>query len=313
MNKYRIIFMGTPDFSVPSLIALHASHHDVSLVVTQPDRPKGRGKKLTPTPVKKAALELNHTVFQPKSFSSDAVVEKLAAIQPDFIVTVAYGQILPQKILDIPRYAALNIHASLLPKYRGAAPIQRAIMAGEELTGVTIMLMDAGLDTGDILLSKPVPIEANDNAQTLHDRLSEAGGPLLVRTLQGFEENTLSPTPQDSSLASYASMLKKEDGRLNWQLPAKQLVNLIRGTTPWPGAFTYYQDRRFKILKAMAVVNEPVSAPPGSVLKSFPGELRIATGKGILSILEIQSASGKRLPIQDFLRGHDFPTGTIFS
>ena len=312
MNKFKIIFMGTPDFSVPALRALHESKHTLLLVVTQPDRPKGRGKIMSPSPVKKVALELDYSVFQPTSFTADETVEKLMEIQPDFIITAAYGHVLPQKILDIPQIASLNIHASLLPKYRGAAPIQRAIMSGEEETGVTIMLMDAGLDTGDILLSEKVSIESNDTAQTLHDRLSDVGGRLLIRTLKGFEDQNISPTPQNPDLASYAAMLKKEDGRLDWHLSAETLVNIIRGTTPWPGAFTHYQGRRFKIFKASAVA-EPVSSPAGSVLKGFPGELRIATGDGILSIMEIQGASGKRLSIQDFLRGHDFPIGSVFS
>jgi methionyl-tRNA formyltransferase len=312
MNNYRIIFMGTPEFSVPSLLSLHDSKYEISLVITQPDRRRGRGRKEMPPPVKKTAMALGYEVFQPSSFLTDEVFEKIQAVKPIFIVTVAYGHILPEKILNIPKLASLNIHASLLPKYRGAAPIQRAIMEGEKETGVTIMFMDTGLDTGDILLSETVPIHLDDTAQSLHDRLANAGGPLLLKTLQGFEENSLTPIPQDDRMASYAQMLEKENGHINWRLSADQLVNLIRGTTPWPGAFTFYQDRRIKIFKAIAVEAE-VTASPGSVLKGFPGELRVATGNGILSILEIQGASGKRLSIQDFLRGHDFQPGTIFS
>ncbi len=304
--------MGTPDFSVPPLLALHDSSYNVTLVVTQPDRPKGRGRKKVPPPVKNAATKLGYEVFQPTTLSSDEVVERLRIAEPDFIVTAAYGRILPSKVLGLPEVAPINIHASLLPKYRGAAPIQRAIINGETETGVTIMLMDTGLDTGDILLSQKISINADDTAQTLHDRLAEIGGPLLVKTLQGIVEKSIVPAPQHHELASYAERLAKKDGRIQWAFPAKQIINLIRGTTPWPGAFTFYQDQRYKILKAVTVSQE-TTEPPGTVLKGFPGELRVATQGGALSILEIQGASGKRLPIADFLRGHDFPFGTRFT
>jgi len=311
-DTYRILFMGTPDFAVPTLRLLHRSHHQVVQVVTQPDRPRGRGRKLLAPPVKPVAVELGYEVVQPLTAISKGFQQQLAALDPDVLVVVAYGQVLPSNLLEIPRVATVNIHGSILPKYRGPAPIQRAIMNGEVQTGVTTMFIDEGVDTGDILLTQTVPIEKDDTSQTLHDRLAEVGAKLLLKTLQGFLDETIRPIPQDHTRATYAPRLEKADGHIDWKLTAEQIGNMIRGVTPWPGAFTFQQDQRLKILRALPL-DKPASDSPGMVVDSFPGELLVATGDGLLSILEIQGASGKRLSIEAFLRGRCIKPGTRFT
>jgi len=309
-EKYRIVFMGTPDFSVPALNILHENAYNVALVVTQPDRPKGRGRKLHPPPVKKAALNLGYDVIQPESVRTDEFADRVTACKPDLFVVVAFGHILPQRILEIPRLGAINIHASLLPKYRGSAPIQWVIINGEKETGVTTMFMDKGMDTGDILLSEKIEIAPDDTSATLHDRLAIAGTELLIKTLKKFEAGDIQPIPQDNAQATYAPILNKKDGRIDWKKPAEPLEAFIRGVTPWPGAFTFHEDKRLKIFKA-APIPMDTDEPPGTVIRSFPDELRVATGKGALSVLEIQGASGKRLSIKDFLRGYKMPPGAV--
>ncbi len=311
-DPLNIVFMGTPDFAVPSLKALKDYGCTVPLVVTRTDRPKGRGRKMVPPPVKIAATELNYPVFQPEAVNTDEFYNKILQIHPDLLVVVAFGHILPKKILEIPIYGAINIHASLLPKYRGPAPIQRAIINGESETGVTTMLMDKGLDTGEILLTSTVPIHPDDTAEILHDRLADVGADLIKKTLTRIENKTLQPIPQEHAKATYAPMLKKKDGQIDWSLPADQIERFIRGMTPWPGAYTFYGNKRLKIFKA-ALKSTPSSDPPGKVIKGFSNELRVATGNGVLSILEIQGASGKRLAVADFLRGNSIPTGTILT
>ena len=305
----RIVFMGTPDFAVPTLRAIHDSGYSVVAVVTQPDRPKGRGRKLTPPPVKKAALAFNDPVLQPKTVRTDQFHSQLADLKPDLFVVVAFGQILPQPLLDIPIHGAINVHASLLPRHRGAAPIQWAIIKGDAQTGVTTMMMDKGMDTGDILLMQKTPIEPTDTAASLHDRLSLMGARLLIDTLDALKSETLTRTPQPHDQATYASMLKKKDGEIDWSLPAKQIERLIRGLTPWPGAYTFSDGVRLKIFKA-SVLEREISVAPGTILECFPGELRVATGENALAIHEIQGKSGKRLPIDDFLCGCRLPDGT---
>ena len=300
--------MGTPDFSVPTLQALHESGHRILSVVTQPDRPKGRGRKLTPPPVKEAALELGLPVLQPETVKTDDFHRRMTDLAPDLFVVVAFGQILPQSLLDIPTLGAINVHASLLPRHRGAAPIQWAIIKGDSETGVTTMLMDKGMDTGDILLMERTPIAADETAATLHDRLSRMGARLLVTTLEKLQQGTLERTPQDAAKASYAPMLKKEDGEIDWSQPAEEIERRIRGMSPWPGAYTFSDDRRLKIFKA-SVLERDISVAPGTILECFPGEMRVATGKWALAIQEIQGASGKRLPIDDFLCGCELPDG----
>lgn len=302
-KKAGIIFMGTPQFAVPALKALHKNDQDIALVVTQPDRPKGRGRKLTPSPVKETAMNLGFSVIQPSSVRTAEFSNCIEKHTPDFIVVVAFGHIIPKNILAIPKIATINIHASLLPKYRGPAPIQWAIINQEKKTGVTTMLMDEGLDTGDILLSSELEIEPDDTSGTLHDRLADLGADLLIQTLNAFETGDINPISQDHTQATYAPMLKKNDGRMNWKLPAESLEALIRGMTPWPGAFTFHDKKRLKIFKAKTIVMD-TEASPGTVLKGFPDELWISTGKGVLSIMEIQGESGKHLLIKDFLRGY---------
>ena len=300
--------MGTPDFSVPPLEFLHEHGYTVEAVVTQPDRPKGRGRKVISPPVKHAALALGYEVFQPESIRADWFAVQMNRIAPDCFVVAAFGQILPKHLLSIPRFGAINIHASLLPKYRGAAPIQWAIINGEKETGITTMLMDDGLDTGDILLSDSTEITPKDTAGTLHDRLSVMGADLLIKTLKGIEMETIQPVPQDHSEATYAPMLQKKDGLIRWARPANEIETFIRGMNPWPGAYTVYQNQRIKIYRAETAKME-TPAPPGTVLQGFADELRVATGENAVSILELQGESGKRLPVNEFLRGRKIPPG----
>jgi len=307
-----IIFMGTPDFAAVSLTYLKEQRCQLSLVVTQPDRPKGRGRKLIAPPVKTVALEAGCEVVQPSSVKNDSFIQQIRRLKPDYLVVAAYGQILPQELLEIPRSGAINLHASLLPRYRGAAPIQWAIINGEQETGVTTMLMDNGLDTGAMLLSKMEPIRPDDTSATLHDRLALIGAQLLFQTLETHYAGEITPTPQDNNQASYAPLLKKKDGRIDWQKSAHQLACLIRGMNPWPGAFTFYGDRRLKILAARTAAME-TQAAPGTVIQGFADELRIAAGDGALSILEIQGASGKRMGIKAFLQGCKIPVGAVLS
>lgn len=311
-KKARIIFMGTPEFAVPALRALHENGQDVALVVTQPDRPKGRGRKVIPPPVKEVAVSFGYEINQPASIRTDEFADHMAKYKPDIIVVVAYGHIIPKNILAIPKIATINIHASLLPKYRGPAPIQWAIINGEKETGVTIILMDEGLDTGDILLSSKVEIFPDDTSGTLHDRLSALGADLLIQTIKSFETGNINPIPQDNTQATYAPILKKNDGRMNWEMPAQTLEAFIRGMTPWPGAFTFHDNKRLKIFKARSIIIDTVETP-GTVIKRFPDELCVATGKGVLSLIKIQSESGKRLLVKDFLRGYKIPPGTVLS
>lgn len=311
MNPFRIVFMGTSDFATPALRALHAGPHTVALVATQPDRPKGRGRKLAPPPVKTEAVRLGYDVIQPETVTTDDFAEQLVRVKPDLFVVAAYGHILPKHILDIPKKGAVNIHGSLLPKYRGAAPIQRAILNMEKETGVTIMFMDDGMDTGDILAIEMTSISQDDTASTLHDRLADIGAALLIQTLEQLSENRVSPVPQDHSRATYAPILKKREGRIDWTLPAEHIEAFIRGMTPWPGAFTFHADKRLRILNAR-LSGTNTDAEPGTVVWS-DGELQVATGKGVLCIDKIQAPSGKKLPIGDFLRGYSLPEGSAFA
>lgn len=310
MTKLNVIFMGTPDFAVPALKALHQSGHRVSLVVTQPERPRGRGKRLEEPPVKKAAKEMDFTVRQPESVDSESFYNTLRDIRPDLFVVVAFGQILPKRLLELPPMGAINLHASLLPRYRGPAPIQWAIINGETETGITSMLMDAGLDTGEILHARSTPIYADDTAGTLHDRLARISADVLTETLEGFCAATIRPVPQDHARASYAPMLKKSDGRVDWTRSAEYLERFIRGMSPWPGSYTYWDNRRLNLHRAEV---RPGSSDhqPGTVIEAFDNELRVAAGKDAISILEIQAESGRRMDIADFLKGSFVAPGTL--
>jgi methionyl-tRNA formyltransferase len=314
-NTYTIIFMGTPEFAVPALKSLSEEEYKISLVVTQPDRPKGRGRKMVPPPVKQEAIHSGHKIIQPESIKTDMFYDQLKELEPDFIVVVAFGNMLPENLLSLPQLGGINIHPSLLPKYRGPAPIQHALINNEQETGVTIMMLDSGMDTGDILMSQKITIPPDSTSETLHNTLSQKGAELLVQTLEGFRNNTIKRTPQDHSKATYAPFLKKKDGLIDWHQPADKLSAFVRGMTPWPGAYTFMNGKqRIKIFKVKPAHNDQAdkTAAPGTVLKGFSNELRISTGREAVSILEIQGASGKRLQINEFLKGCKIPPGTVF-
>jgi len=298
----RTVFMGTPDFALPALRTLVKLGVPVIAAFTQPDRPKGRGKALTPSPVKCLAGELDIPVFQPEKLRRPEVVEELKALAPDLIVVVAYGQILPQSVLDIPRFGCINVHASLLPRYRGAAPINKAVMEGATETGITTMSMNAGLDTGDMLVRKRLAIGFEETAGELHDRLAVLGGETLAETLQSLCRGELKPVAQDDSLSSYAPMLKKEDGRLDWSRPAVELHNLVRGLDPWPGAFCCLHGETLKIFRTFP--EKGAGGKPGRVVSACGNGVKIACGEGLLLIRELQLAGKKRLPAAEFLKGH---------
>ncbi|MGE5255363.1 MAG: methionyl-tRNA formyltransferase [Hyphomicrobiales bacterium] len=294
--------MGTPDFSVPSLEALHGAGHNVILAVTQPDRPKGRGRRLEPPPVKTASERLGIAVIQPDTLRDEKVLQTLRSTEADFFIVVAFGHLLREAVLKMPKRACINVHASLLPKYRGPAPIQWAVINGDRETGITTMLMDKGLDTGDMLMVAREVIADDDTAGSLHDRLAHRGAELLVRTLEAFADGTIRRSPQDHNRASYAPLLKKTDGLIDWKKPAARIEPFVRGMCPWPGAFTFWKNLRLKIFKS-EVAAMPAAATPGPVLDGSPQRLTVATGDGALRILEIQGASGNRLPVAEFLRG----------
>jgi methionyl-tRNA formyltransferase len=309
----RIVFMGTPDFAVPPLKALAARpDFEICRVITQPDRPKGRGRKPAPPPVKQAALELGLPVSQPEKLNTDDMVEELTALTPDYYVVAAYGQILSQRILDIPAKFPVNIHASLLPKYRGAAPIQAAIRNREETSGVTTMVMVKALDAGDILLVKEAPIHPEDTARDLHDRLADIGAGLILETIDQIDAGRLTPTPQDPEKATYAPMLKKEDGRIDWTCSNLDVVAHIRAMNPWPGAFTELSGRRIKLFKAGAGSDE-AAHPPGTVCAMDEAGIHVAAGKGTVIIQELMGKSGKRLSADEFLRGHSLALSDRFA
>jgi len=309
---YKLVFMGTPDFAVPALQAVHAAGHDILLVVTQPDRPKGRGRKVEPPPVKKASEKLGLAVAQPDTLRSETAKQLLQATDADFFIVVAFGHLLRESVLKMPKRGCINVHASLLPRYRGPAPIQWAVINGDTETGVTTMLMDKGLDTGDMLMTAREPIGPSDTAGSLHDRLAQRGADLLVQTLKAFADGTIRGTPQVHSAATYAPLLKKTDGLIDWKKPAAKLEPFIRGMSPWPGAFTFWKNTRLKIYRSEIEASAD-NALPGTVLNSRPDRLTVSTGDGALSILEIQSASGSRLPVSEFLRGFRIAPGELFA
>jgi len=296
--------MGTPDFSVPALKTLAAQDDfHISLVVTQPDRPKGRGKKLSFPPVKEAALELGLEIFQPENLNCDEGLNKLSGLKPDYFVVVAFGQILSQNILDIPKIYPINIHASLLPSYRGAAPIQAAVMNMDRETGITTMVMAKGMDTGDILLTSSTLVEPGETALELHDRLSPMGAELIIETIRQINQNSLTPMPQDNSRATYVPLLKKSDGKIDWTRSNKEICAHINAMTPWPGAFTHLNSKRIKIFKTLAIEKD-ISLDPGMIYRCDDIGIHVATGKGMVVILELMGSSGKRLQAKVFLRGH---------
>ena len=301
----RIIFMGTPDFSVPALEALASQPNiEIPLVVTQPDRPKGRGKKLAPSPVKARALELGLDVFQPEKLNGPENAARLKELAPDFFVVVAFGQILSQEILDIPKRYPINIHASLLPRYRGAAPIQAAVMNMDKETGVTTMVMARGMDTGDMLLKAQTPIDPDETAQDLHDRLAAMGADLIVETLRQIEQGGLSPEPQDEAKATYVSMLKKTDGGIDWSRSADQIRAHVNAMTPWPGAFSDLDGKRLKIFRARPEQTPSRDHAPGQIISCGDEGIRVAAADRTLLITELMGNSGKRMAAGAFLRGN---------
>lgn len=319
-KRLRIVYMGTPDFSVPVLAELVDQGFRVRAVVTQPDRPRGRGQKLRPSPVKRLAEELGLPVLQPERLDDEFVAE-LSAIKPDVIITCAYGKILPASVLAIPKLAALNVHASLLPKYRGAAPIQHALLAGESETGISIFYMEEGMDTGDILLTASIPIEPDDSAGTLHDKLSELAAKKLPEALRLLVSEEPPRIPQDHDQATYAPRIKPGDEQIDWSRSSTEICNHIRAFDPVPGAVTRWGERSLKLFKprvaalseedAGASESDAHDAKPGTVVRADAGGLLVKTGDGFITIEEIQPAGGRRMPVKDFLNGYSFPVGTV--
>ncbi|HOP73175.1 MAG TPA: methionyl-tRNA formyltransferase [Thermoclostridium caenicola] len=309
----KIIFMGTPDFAVPSLKALIESHYDVICVVTQKDKPKGRGYKVVPTPVKEYAMSQGIMVLQPERLSREPeTIEKIRELNPDLIVTCAFGQILPDSLLAIPRYGTINVHGSLLPKFRGAAPIQWAVINGETKTGITTMLTDSGLDTGDMLLKAEIDIPDDMTAGELHDRMSLLGAETLIKTLKKLEEGTLVPVPQDDSQATLAPRITRDTGRIDWSASARNIHNLIRGTTPWPGAFAFLDGQKVRIWRS--AVGEDRSdtgekPDPGTIIGLDKEAMTVQAGEGIVRVFEIQVESNKRMTPYQYSLGHELKIG----
>ncbi len=299
----RILFMGTPDFAVASLEALLAAGYQVIGVVTQPDRPVGRKRVLTPPPVKESALRHGLTVLQPEKIKSEAALAEVLATQPDLIVTAAYGQILPKALLDAPKYGCINVHASLLPKYRGGAPIHKAIIEGESESGVTIMYMVEALDAGDMLTKVVVPITEQDTYGSLHDKLAPAGARLLVETLPQLLKGELAATPQDHSQATFAPTIKRVDELIDWNKTAEQIYNQVRGMQPFPVAFTTWEGKTWKLWRVEKVQTSGVLAPAGSVVERAADGLVVACGQGSVKLVEIQPEGKKRMSMRDFLLG----------
>ena len=300
----KIIFMGTPDFAAGALKALIGAGHEIILAVTQPDKPKGRSKELVPSPVKVCAAEHGIPVFQPRRIKVPEAVEELRKFQADICVVAAFGQILSQEILDMPRFGCLNIHASLLPKYRGASPIQHVILNGEERTGITVMQMDAGLDTGDMLYKKEIPIEKTDNYETLHDKLMVLGGEAIVEALSLLEQGKLIPQKQQDDLSCYAPLIDKSMGEIDFSKDAETIDRQIRGMTPWPSAFTFYRGKQLKVWLAESTITENTfGRTPGEILQVSKDCVTVAAGKGALRIYELQLEGKKRMTARDFLLG----------
>ncbi len=303
----KIVFMGTPEFAVPALQQLIA-HHAVIGVVTQPDRPAGRSRQLQQSPIKQLALQHAIPVFQPEKIRRAEAVEELRQWSPDVYIVAAFGQILPQAVLDIPPHGSLNIHASLLPRWRGAAPIQAAIRAGDAESGITIMKMDAGLDTGPMLTQRAIPLAPDETGQSLHDKLAQIGGELLIETLPGYLDGRIQPQAQDEALVTYAPQIKKEEGHINWQQPAEAIERLVRAFTPWPGTYTFWDGQMLKILSG---TTSDGHAAPGQVIQQH-GQTAIGTGSGLFHPTRLQLAGRGALSIEDFIRGRpDFSSAHL--
>lgn len=306
----KIIFMGTPDFAISSLESLYENGHSIDLVITQKDRPKGRGKKVQYTPVKEKALELGLEVFQPDSINDIESINKIKDINPDFIVVVAYGQILKKEILQVPKYGCYNVHASLLPKYRGAAPINWSIINGEKETGVTIMEMAEGLDSGDMIIWDSIPINSDDDAITIHDKLSTLGGELIVKALNDIKNGVANKIPQDHSISTYASMLDKNLGRINWNDGGENIINLIRGLKPWPSAYTQYKDDIVKVHKA-TLIDKLKEGSNGQIVKVDKDGIYVNSKDKTIILEEVQFPGKKKLKVEEYLRGNSIEEDII--
>lgn len=308
----RILFMGTPDFAQASLKALIEDGRKVVGVVTNPDKPKGRGHKMMKPPVKETAEAALIPVWQPQSLKNGELKEVLSELKPDIICVVAYGHILPPYVLEYPRYGCVNVHGSILPKYRGAAPIQRAVIDGEEYSGVTTMLMGEGLDTGDMLLCEKVKIGEEETSEQLFDRLAGVGGELLLKTIDAIENGTIKPIPQDDSLATYAPMIKKEDGLIDWTKDCHTICNLVRGMNSWPMAHTYYMGEAVKIISAVAD-SSCADVQPGTIIGLEKNKgLKVSCGRGTVIIKQVQFPGSRRMDIEDYMRGHEIKQGAVF-
>ncbi|MBO8136578.1 MAG: methionyl-tRNA formyltransferase [Desulfotomaculum sp.] len=306
----RIVYMGTPEFAVPCLKKIIKQNYQLVAVVTQPDKPKGRGKKLQPPPVKVTAQKYNLPVYQPEKINTAEFITKLKELEPDLIVVVAYGKILPKEILNLPPLGCVNVHASLLPKYRGAAPIHWAVINGEKETGVTTMYMDEGMDTGDMILSRAVPIKEDETVGEVHDKLAELGAEVLGETLNLIAEGRAPRTPQNSKEATYAPMLKREHEIINWDRTALEIKNHIRGMNPWPGTYTKLKGKILKIWRA-EIVKCDSSEQPGTVISCKNNKIVVQTGEGCLAVTELQLQGCKRMDAGCFLCGNKITPGTI--
>lgn len=308
----KVIFMGTPDFSVGTLEALVEAGHEVVLAVTQPDKPKGRGKEMQFTPVKECALKYNIPVFQPRRVREAECIEELRKYNADIMVVVAFGQILPKEILEMTPYGCINVHASLLPKYRGAAPIQWSIIDGETVTGVTTMQMDEGLDTGDMLLKTEIPMDEKETGGSLHDKLAAAGAKLCVETLDALLNKAVTPIPQGETTTAYAKMLDKQLGNIDWGQSAVAIERLVRGLTPWPSAYTDWNGKVMKIWEAaISTGSETEDAEAGTIVRVDKDAFYVQTGDGVLEVRELQIPGKKRMDAGAFLRGYQVKAGEI--
>lgn len=307
----KVVYMGTPDFAVGALESIIKAGHEVVLVVTQPDKPKGRGKEMQMTPVKQCALAHDIPVFQPVKIKEKDAVDYLKTFEADIFVVAAFGQILSSEILHMPKYGCVNIHASLLPMYRGAAPIQAVIINKEKETGVTIMQMDEGLDTGDMLMKEVIPIEADETGESLHDKLSELGANMIVKALAAIEDGSITATPQGDGKTCYASMLKKEMGCIDWNKSADDIEHLVRGLYSWPGTYTFLNGKMMKLCK-VALSEVPVDGKPGEICLVTKDCLAVNTGEGTLEIRELQPEGKKRMTVHDFLLGNRLEKGMYF-
>lgn len=303
--------MGTPQFAVPSLKLLIEKDYEVSMVVTQPDRPKGRGRKIALPPIKTVALQMKLPLLQPQKARDEDFIRRLQAETPDIICVVSYGQFLPEAILDIPRLGVMNVHPSMLPQYRGAAPINWAIIRGEQVTGITTMFLSKEMDAGDILLQESVPIGPDDTAGGLSERMSDTGAKLLARTIEELKGNRITPIRQEHSEATFAPKLTKEMANIDWSLDSLEIHNLVRGLDPWPGAYTYYDNNLLKIWRTEPLT-ESGDAEPGTILDVETDSLLVGGGTGKLLVKEVQLENRKRMPVKEFLLGHHLEAGTRF-